>query len=200
MAKIATPLYLLFPWVKWLVPQKQLICRIENLTSKFMDLLEHKRDPGNNMMTYMLKDPGMTLKELRDNMIVLFLGGHVSNISDAIATTLNSNKFQDTTAGSILTLFYFLACHPEIQVKQVFGDNQNPTVDLISGISLPDLSACIRGLPTWWKWCCVQAVFPVDIQALDSEKLRGLVSYMYFSCRYAKSTYQHFPPDLTFDI
>ncbi|KAF5342789.1 hypothetical protein D9758_017117 [Tetrapyrgos nigripes] len=151
MAKIAAPLYLLFPWMEQLVPRKRLICRIDNLASKFMNLLEHKRDsPGDDMMTYMLKDPGMTLKELRDNMIVLFIGGHVSNISDVIATTLNSHKFQDTTAGSISTLFYFLACHPEIQqrareeVKRVFGDDQNPTADLVSGVSLPYLTACIR--------------------------------------------------------
>ncbi|KAF5366591.1 hypothetical protein D9758_008952 [Tetrapyrgos nigripes] len=151
MAKIAAPLYLLFPWMERLVLWKQLICCIDNLTSKFIDLLEHKRDnPGDDMMTYMLKDPGMTFNKLRDNMIVLFLSRHVSNISDAIVTTLNSNKFQDTTAGSILTLFYFLVCHPEIQqqvrdeVKWVFGDDQNPTVDLISGISLPYLTTCIR--------------------------------------------------------
>ena len=36
------------------------------------------RSPGDDVMTYMLKDPEMTDEHHRDNMVVLFIAGHVS--------------------------------------------------------------------------------------------------------------------------
>lgn len=78
MSAIANPLYLLFPAFERLFPRKKLITRIDQLVEKFMNILLDKRaTPGDDMMSFMLQDPGMSDKELRDNMIVLFIGGHV---------------------------------------------------------------------------------------------------------------------------
>ncbi|KAK0460186.1 cytochrome P450 [Desarmillaria tabescens] len=133
MGEIADPLYLIFPWMERTFPRRKLMCRIDTLVDSFMKLLTDKKvDPGDDMMTFMLKDPAMSHRELRDNMITLFIGGH------------------DTAAGAISTLFYFLARRPDIQqraraeVLDVLGDDLDPTVEQLSGVSLPYLTACIR--------------------------------------------------------
>ncbi|KAK0438636.1 cytochrome P450 [Armillaria borealis] len=133
MAAIANPIYLIFPWMERTFVRKKLIHRIDTLTERFMQLLTDKKEnPGDDMMTFMLKDPAMSHRELRDNMITLFIGGH------------------DSSAGAISTLFYYLACHPDIQrqardeVTEVLGNATDPTIEQLSGISLPYLTACIR--------------------------------------------------------
>ncbi|KAK0185499.1 cytochrome P450 [Armillaria mellea] len=131
MGEIADPLYLIFPWMERTFPRRKLMRRIDTLVDSFMQLLTDKKvNPGDDMMTFMLKDPAMSHRELRDNMITLFIGGH--------------------PAGAISTLFYFLARRPDIQqraraeVLDVWGDDLDPTVDQLSGVSLPYLTACIR--------------------------------------------------------
>lgn len=57
---------------------------------------------------------------------------------------------QDTSAGAISTLFYYLGTHPHIQrrarmeVLAALGDTDEPRLDALSGASLPYLTACIR--------------------------------------------------------
>ncbi|PBK95936.1 cytochrome P450 [Armillaria gallica] len=133
MVEIADPVYLIFPWMERAFPRRKLMRRIDTLVDSFMQLLTDKKgNPGDDMMTFMLRDPAMSHRELRDNMITLFIGGH------------------DTAAGAISTLFYFLARRPDIQqraraeVLGVLGDDLDPTVDQLSGVSLPYLTACIR--------------------------------------------------------
>ncbi|KAF8155332.1 cytochrome P450 [Mycena galopus ATCC 62051] len=132
MSGIADPLYLIAPFLESLIPRKVLLKRIDDLTEQFVALLKAKQDsPGEDMMSYMLRDPDMSQKELRDNMILLFIFGH------------------DTTAGALSTLFYFLATHPDIQrraraeIASVVGQ-----ADFIAGnlsaTSLPYLNACVR--------------------------------------------------------
>ncbi|KAG7442315.1 cytochrome P450 [Guyanagaster necrorhizus] len=135
MAEIANPMYVIFPWMECVFPRKKLIRRIDTLVDKFMQLLTDKKvNPGDDMMTFMLKDPAMSHRELRDNMITLFIAGH------------------DTAAGAISTLFYFLARRPDIQrrareeVLNVLGSDLDldPSIEQLSGVSLPYLTACIR--------------------------------------------------------
>lgn len=79
MHDIANPLYLIMPFLEKIFPRKEVIKRMDNLVDKFMMLLRAKRsDPGDDMMTFMLKEPTMSEEELRDNMVVLFIAGHVS--------------------------------------------------------------------------------------------------------------------------
>lgn len=79
MADIANPLYLIAPWLEKLFPRKAVLTRMDSLVDQFMDLLKAKRnDPGDDLMTLMLKNPEMTDENRRDNMVVLFIAGHVS--------------------------------------------------------------------------------------------------------------------------
>jgi len=79
MHDIANPLYLIMPFLEKVFPRKGVIKRMENLVNNFKMLLREKRsDPGDDMMTLMLKEPTMSEEELRDNMVVLFIAGHVS--------------------------------------------------------------------------------------------------------------------------
>lgn len=133
MHDIANPLYLIMPFLEKVFPRKEVIKRMDNLVDKFRMLLQAKRnDPGDDMMTFMLKEPTMSEEELRDNMVVLFIAGH------------------DTSAGGLSTLIYFLAIHPEIQAEareetlRVLGPTSDPSVDTLSAASLPYLNACIR--------------------------------------------------------
>ncbi|CAK5269981.1 unnamed protein product [Mycena citricolor] len=133
MSGIAEPLYLIAPILERLVPRRALIKRIDTLIEHFVALLRAKQNsPGDDMMSYMLKDPEMTDLELRDNMILLFISGH------------------DTSAGAMSTLFYFLATHPEIQkrardeVLSVIGSKGELTAENLGANSLPFLNACIR--------------------------------------------------------
>ncbi|KAG2032475.1 cytochrome P450 [Suillus americanus] len=133
MQDIANPLYLIMPFLEKVFPRKEVIKRMDNLVDKFKMLLQEKRNnPGDDMMTFMLKEPSMSEEELRDNMVVLFIAGH------------------DTSAGGLSTLIYFLAIHPEIQAAareetlRVLGPSSDPSVDTLSAASLPYLNACIR--------------------------------------------------------
>jgi cytochrome P450 len=79
MSDIANPLYLIAPWLEKVFPRKAVLTRMDSLVDQFMALLKAKRnDPGDDVMTFMLKDPEMTDEHHRDNMVVLFIAGHVS--------------------------------------------------------------------------------------------------------------------------
>ena len=79
MSAIANPLYLIMPWMEKVFPRKAVLKRMDNLVERFTEMLKAKRnDPGDDVMTYMLKDPEMTDEHHRDNMVVLFIAGHVS--------------------------------------------------------------------------------------------------------------------------
>lgn len=79
MSDIANPLYLIAPWLERYLPRKAVMARMDALVNQFMDLLKAKHtDPGDDVMTFMLKDPEMTDENHRDNMVVLFIAGHVS--------------------------------------------------------------------------------------------------------------------------
>lgn len=81
MRDIANPFYLLMPFLEKVFPRRKVIKRMDDLVDKFQMLLQAKRtDPGDDMMTFMLKEPTMSEDELRDNMVVLFIAGHVSQM------------------------------------------------------------------------------------------------------------------------
>ncbi|KAG1863014.1 cytochrome P450 [Suillus tomentosus] len=133
MRDIANPFYLLMPFLEKVFPRRKVIKRMDDLVDKFQMLLQAKRtDPGDDMMTFMLKEPTMSEDELRDNMVVLFIAGH------------------DTSAGGLSTLIYFFAIHPEMQAAareetlRIHGPTSDPSVDTLSVASLPYLNACIR--------------------------------------------------------
>ncbi|KAJ7471054.1 cytochrome P450 [Mycena latifolia] len=133
MSGIANPIYLIAPLLERLVPRTALLNRIDTLIEHFVALLRAKQNsPGDDMMSYMLRDPEMSQQELRDNMILLFISGH------------------DTSAGALSTLFYFLATHPDIQrrareeIATVIGPKADFTAENLGANSLPFLNACIR--------------------------------------------------------
>ena len=61
--------YLVFPRLERWFPRHQVIKNIDSLVAKFQSILESKKEnKGNDMLTYMLEEPGMTDEEYRDNM------------------------------------------------------------------------------------------------------------------------------------
>jgi cytochrome P450 len=79
MRDAADPLYIVLPFLDRWFPRKEVIRRMEALVTKFQGLLEEKKAaPGEDIMTFMLGREDMQEVELRDNMVVLFIAGHVS--------------------------------------------------------------------------------------------------------------------------
>lgn len=78
MHAIANPFYLLMPAMEHIIPRRGLSEGMNTLSNNFQDMLVEKRDnPGSDMLTYMVQDVEITDRELRDNMILLFIAGHV---------------------------------------------------------------------------------------------------------------------------
>ncbi|PFH47753.1 hypothetical protein AMATHDRAFT_6456 [Amanita thiersii Skay4041] len=133
MHSIANPLYLIFPPLEHIIPRRSLVAKMDNVVKELTNMLNLKREsPGNDIMSFMLRDPEMSDEELRDNMVVLFIAGH------------------DTSAGALSSLVYYLAMHPHYQerarseVLSVLGPHSCPTANTLGATSLPFLNACIR--------------------------------------------------------
>ncbi|TFK86990.1 cytochrome P450 [Polyporus arcularius HHB13444] len=130
MSSIASPPYVVFPSLERWLPRRGVRKMIDDFVGDFCSLLQEKRlNPGNDVITYMFQEPGMTEVEFRDNSIVTFIGGH------------------DTTAGALSSAIYFLARYPEIQARlreevlTVLGD-EDPRTEHYS--RTPYLNAVIR--------------------------------------------------------
>jgi cytochrome P450 len=109
MHDIANPLYLIMPFLEKVFPRKGVIKRMDNLVDKFRMLLQAKRnDPGDDMMTFMLKEPTMSEEELRDNMVVLFIAGHVSQLRCLLIANINNVSYH------ILGYFCWRSLHSDI--------------------------------------------------------------------------------------
>ena len=62
MASIADPAYIIFPKLEKILPRKKIIVAIDQLVDKFQKLLESKKEnKGNDMLSYMLEEPGTNL-------------------------------------------------------------------------------------------------------------------------------------------
>lgn len=80
MHGIANPIYLVAPFLERVFPRRSLRHRMDVLSDRFRDILGEKRgSPGADMMTFMLQDVNINEKELRDNMVLLFIAGHVGH-------------------------------------------------------------------------------------------------------------------------
>lgn len=78
MHGIAEPLYLIMPFLERLAPRRSLHKRIDTFADDLQQILrEQKASAGINMLTNMLRDVQLTDRELRDNMLLLFISGHV---------------------------------------------------------------------------------------------------------------------------
>lgn len=79
MDEIARPLYIFLPVLEVLLPRRKIMKDMEALIEQFRLLLRMKKEsPGDDMISYMLDEPGLTETEHRDNIVVLFMAGHVS--------------------------------------------------------------------------------------------------------------------------
>ncbi|EGO03909.1 hypothetical protein SERLA73DRAFT_175595 [Serpula lacrymans var. lacrymans S7.3] len=133
MRHTADPLYLALPILEKIIPRKHVFDLMNNIKDKLADMLLAKRlDPGQDIMSFMLRDPTLTKDELRDNISTLFIAGH------------------DTTAGALSMLIYYLAVDQISQksareeVIRVLGPSADPSLPLLSANALPYVSACIK--------------------------------------------------------
>ncbi len=78
MAAIASPAYVAFPSLERWLPRRAVRAMVDDFIGDFCTILDEKRrNPGNDVITYMFQEPEMTQDDFRDNTIVLFIGGHV---------------------------------------------------------------------------------------------------------------------------
>ncbi|EIW58355.1 cytochrome P450 [Trametes versicolor FP-101664 SS1] len=130
MAAISSPAYIFLPALERWMPRPAIRDMVDSLVEEFRVLLQKKRDhPGPDMITYMLENPEMSETELRDNIIVTFMGGH------------------DTTAGSLSTIVFLLGQYQDVQarlraeVASIMGSDE-PRLEHFS--RMPYLNAVIR--------------------------------------------------------
>ncbi|PPQ77543.1 hypothetical protein CVT24_005233, partial [Panaeolus cyanescens] len=130
MDGISNALYIVFPKLEKWFPRKEVIDKIDKLSANFQKILNHKKEnKGNDMITYMLEEPGMTDEEYRDNMVVFFIAGH------------------DTTAGAMSSFVYYLAKHPELQKRareEVISALEDEEPNLANLRKMSFVQACIR--------------------------------------------------------
>ncbi|KAF3398595.1 Cytochrome P450 4c21 [Penicillium rolfsii] len=131
MKEIASPIYLVLPWLEKIVPRHYLRNRIDQFLGRVSLLLKDKKDhPGKDMMTAMINSSEMTPEIQRNNVVTSLIAGH------------------ETSAGSLASLAYFLAAHPEIQNKvreearNFFSSSEDITADRLKKV--PYLDACIK--------------------------------------------------------
>ena len=78
MRDIAHPLYVFLPILERLFPRRRVIRDIDELVEKFLEILRMKEtEKGEDIISYMSEDPSMTPREKRDNIVTLFMAGHV---------------------------------------------------------------------------------------------------------------------------
>ena len=79
MCAVARPLYVGFPILERLVPRNRLRKDIDELREDLRQLLEiKKRDPGQDFVSHILSQPQLTDDEYLDNIVTMFMAGHVS--------------------------------------------------------------------------------------------------------------------------
>ncbi|KAI0029802.1 cytochrome P450 [Vararia minispora EC-137] len=131
MTDISHPLYVGFPILEKIFPRRRLRERVDSLREVFRRLLESKKHtPGTDYVSIMLNTGSMSDDEYLDNTVTMFMAGH------------------DTTAGSLSSVFYYLAKYPDIQdrarseVLAAIAVDSDPTT--ASFRETPFLNACIR--------------------------------------------------------
>lgn len=84
MSEITHPLYIAFPILERLLPRRRLTRRVDELRSEFLRLLELKREnPGLDYVSFILERPPISGSEYLDNVVTMFMAGHVCFISTA---------------------------------------------------------------------------------------------------------------------
>ena len=91
MHDISQPLYIAFPILERWLPRTQLQSRILNLRAEFGHLLAQKlSNPGQDFMSLMLsRQPAMTDIEYLDNVVTMFMAGHVRGFEAYLVNDVN---------------------------------------------------------------------------------------------------------------
>ena len=81
MSAIASPAYIFIPTLEKWLPRRKVKQDIQDLRNEFKKIVEFKKEnSGNDMITFMLQEPEFTDIEHLDNVVVLFMGGHVRRV------------------------------------------------------------------------------------------------------------------------
>ncbi|KAH9934285.1 cytochrome P450 [Fomitopsis serialis] len=148
MASVSQPAFIFVPSLERWISRNGVRRKVDALLERFEELLTRKkREPGNDVITYFYDDADMTRKEIRDNVVVLFMAGHVSGISWQYYQRSHSS-YQETTAGALSTLFYYMGCCTDVQqraraeVLSVVQASEDLTLEHLG--RMPFLSSVIR--------------------------------------------------------
>ncbi len=78
MAAIANPAYVVLPVLERWLPRWGVQKKVDEFVEGLCKIMEEKRkNPGDDVLTYMFQEPDMTEVEYRDNCVVMFVAGHV---------------------------------------------------------------------------------------------------------------------------
>lgn len=131
MASVSQPAFIFVPSLERWISRNGVRRKVDALLERFEELLTRKkREPGNDVITYLYEDADMTRKEIRDNVVVMFMAGH------------------ETTAGALSTLFYYMGRYPDVQqraraeVLSVVQASEDLTLEHLG--RMPFLSSVIR--------------------------------------------------------
>jgi cytochrome P450 len=76
---LTQPAYMFVPLLEKVWPRREVESEMKKLRSFFSEVLQHKRkSSGDDVISAMLQEPAFTETDFLDNMVVLFIAGHVS--------------------------------------------------------------------------------------------------------------------------
>lgn len=78
MDALTAPPYIFLPFLDKYFPRKNIVKQVENLRTRFAQLIREKELKKNNdLISRMLENPEFNFTDVLDNVSVLFIAGHV---------------------------------------------------------------------------------------------------------------------------
>jgi cytochrome P450 len=84
---LTSPAYVFVPKLERIFPRRAVKEQMLSLRSKFREIIEYKRThPGDDLISRLTEDKGSEIEEMVDNVVAMFIAGHVRQSSIALLT------------------------------------------------------------------------------------------------------------------